>query len=75
MSMFYLEPDVAATDFECPACNMTFDVLWWTEYGEPINGKYDVECPACGYEFDMVVSTCLTYTPRLKEPKDADTRR
>ena len=70
MSMFYLEPDVAATDLECPACNLTYDVCWWTEYADPLIGKHDVECPSCGYEFVMVVLTHIGYTASLKEARD-----
>ena len=31
MSMFYLTPDISATDLECPWCHMTFEIEWYTE--------------------------------------------
>lgn len=60
--MFYLVPDVSSRDLECPGCNMTFDVEWYTEYGDPIFGKHNVTCPICGHKFVMDVDSGITIT-------------
>ena len=68
--MFYLEPDIAATDLECPWCRMSFNIIWYTEYGEPIFGEHDVECPPCGHEFTMLVDSGITITAIPRRSKN-----
>ncbi len=70
MSMFYLERDTYPSTIECPECHAAYEVNWWTEYGEPINGKHDVTCPSCAYEFVMIASSFIGYTTELKETKN-----
>ena len=60
MSMFYLDPDTHPSALECPECDTSYEVGWWTEYGEPVFGEHDVECPNCGHEFTMLVDSGIT---------------
>lgn len=61
MSMFYLERNISADDLQCPKCRAMYSIHWWTEYGDPIEGKHDVKCPDCGHKFILNVTTFIGY--------------
>ena len=61
MHSFYLESTSYNGDIACPYCGQDYDVLWESEYGEPIDGSYTIDCPCYHTEFAMNVYTITNY--------------
>lgn len=68
MPALRLEHDGCGGDLTCLHCKTEFDVVWDTEYGDPLFGEHETSCPNCDKEIYFVVSIVYTQ-PKPWDPK------
>ena len=52
-------------DLKCPHCKKFSDVVWDTEYGDPLAGEAQANCPHCGESIQFETEINVTYTPYI----------